>query len=207
LTLGRTCAAKGIRLLTFSTDLVFDGESSEPYAESAVVNPLSVYGTSKADAERELLKLERQPLIVRTSAFFGPWDVYNFLTTTLASIAAGISVAAADDVVISPTFVPDLVNAALDLLIDDERGIWHLTNPGAVSWLKFGRLAASAAGLDADLIVGKPVSELRLGARRPRFSALTSERGTIMPPLADAIERYVAECATTLHAASAAANG
>jgi dTDP-4-dehydrorhamnose reductase len=207
LTLGRACAEKEIRLLTFSTDLVFDGESSRPYVESAVVNPLSVYGASKADAERELLKLKRQPLVVRTSAFFGPWDEYNFLTATLASIAAGISVAAADDVVVSPTYVPDLVNAALDLLIDDGRGIWHLTNPSAVSWLEFGKLAANAAGLDADLIVAKPASELRLRARRPRFSALTSERGTLMPPLADAIERYVAECANTLRAASAAANG
>jgi dTDP-4-dehydrorhamnose reductase len=207
LTLGRACAARGIRLLSFSTDLVFDGESDRPYVESAAVNPLSVYGTSKADAERELLKLDPQPLVVRTSAFFGPWDSYNFLATTFASIAAGIPVAVADDAVVSPTYVPDLVNASLDLLIDDERGIWHLANPGAVSWLEFGRLAATAAGLDADLIIGEPTHALGLTARRPRYSALTSERGSIMPPLTDAIVRYVAECANNFHAAPAAVNG
>ena len=40
----------------------------------------------------------------------------------------------ADDVVISPTYVPDLTHAALDLLIDGEGGLWHLANQGAVSW-------------------------------------------------------------------------
>ena len=205
--LGRACAERGIRLLTFSTDLVFDGESDHPYVESARVNPLSIYGASKADAERELLKLESPPLVVRTSAFFGPWDSYNFLATTLTSIAAGLPVAAADNAIVSPTYVPDLVNSALDLLIDGECGTWHLANPGAVSWLEFGRLAANAAGLDADLIVGTSTNALGLAARRPRYSALTSERGSVMPPLSEAIARYVAECAQTFHAAPAAVNG
>jgi dTDP-4-dehydrorhamnose reductase len=127
------CAAHGARLLTFSTDLVFDGDLKRPYGEIDAVNPRCAYGRSKAAAESALLSMRDQPLVVRTSAFFGPWDAYNFLTTALSTIANGFPVEAADDVIVSPTYVPDLVNAALDLLIDDERGIWHLTNRGATS--------------------------------------------------------------------------
>ena len=71
-------------------------------------------------------------LVVRTSAFFGPWDAHNFVVRTLDAIQRGEPWRAAADVVVSPTYVPDLVDATLDLLIDSERGIWHLTNDGAV---------------------------------------------------------------------------
>lgn len=205
-TLARACAQRDIRMLTFSTDLVFDGQASGPYTESSSTNPLCVYGATKAAAETEMLALNRQPLIIRTSAFFGPWDSYNFLTSTLAAIAAGLPVSAAADVIVSPTYVPHLVNAALDLLIDDERGMWHLVNDGAVTWWELGRLGAEAAGLDPSLVVPKPLAELGLAARRPPYSALSSERGAIMPALSDAIERYAAERAGTFVAPVAAAN-
>jgi dTDP-4-dehydrorhamnose reductase len=41
---------------------------------------------------------------------------------TLRKLAAGLQVAAASDVVMTPTYVPDLVHASLDLLIDGEQG-------------------------------------------------------------------------------------
>jgi dTDP-4-dehydrorhamnose reductase len=206
-TLARACDYRGIRLLTFSSDLVFDGEAGAPYVETAAARPLSVYGASKLAAERELLALDHQPLIVRTSAFFGPWDSHNFLTTTLSAIARGMQVAAADDTIVSPTYVPDLVNTALDLLIDDERGIWHLVNDGAATWADFGRAAADVLGLDPGLILPTPMAQLGLTAQRPPYSALCSSRGSLMPPLADAIRRYAAECSANFVATAAAANG
>ncbi|MFN2637654.1 MAG: family 1 glycosylhydrolase [Gemmatimonadaceae bacterium] len=182
-----------IPLVTFSTDLVFDGRSRQPYLESAGVNPLGVYGLSKAEAEEKMLCLARCPLVIRTSAFFGPWDDYNFASTTRASLANSVPVEAANDVVISPTYVPDLVNAALDLLIDDERGIWHLANGAAVTWAEFARRIAIASGLDAALIIPRPIAALNLTAMRPSYSALGSERGVLLPPLDDAIGRYASE--------------
>jgi dTDP-4-dehydrorhamnose reductase len=85
------------------------------------------------------------------------------------------------------------VDACLDLLIDGEHGIWHLANPGAVTWADFGRRAAELAGLDPDLIEGKPMTSLGLPAPRPRYSALTSERASLMPPLEHALLRYIGE--------------
>jgi dTDP-4-dehydrorhamnose reductase len=109
-------------------------------------------------------------------------------------------------VIVSPTYVPDLVNATLDLLIDDERGIWHLANRGATSWAQFARRAAESAGLDAGLIVGRPASALGYLAPRPRYSALTSTRGALMPSLDDAIARYTSECADLVGVSAQAAN-
>jgi len=191
--LAELCRARGVALVTFSSDLVFGGHKVEPYRESDPVAPLNAYGRSKAEAERRVLILNPESLVVRTSAFFGPWDEYNFVTQALRSIAEQRPFAAADDTVVSPTYLPDLVDACLDLLIDGEHGIWHLANPGAVTWADFGRRAAELAGLDPDLIEGKPMTSLGLPAPRPRYSALTSERASLMPPLEHALLRYIGE--------------
>jgi dTDP-4-dehydrorhamnose reductase len=111
----------------------------------------------------------------------------------MRALAMGQSYRAAADAVISPTYVPDLVSASLDLLIDGERGIWHLTNQVAVSWAEFGQIAAVRLGLDPNLIDPKPISELGLRGPRPRFSPLQTERCGLMPSLDSAIGRFVIE--------------
>ena len=83
------------------------------------------------------------------------------------------------------------MNAALDLLIDGECGIWHLANAGALSWLEFARLIAEESGYDAGRVEGRPTTSFGFDARRPAYSALGSERGTLLPPVEDAIKRYV----------------
>ena len=192
-TLAEACAGAGIPFVAFSSDLVFDGTKDGPYVESDPVAPLGVYGRSKADCEARVLAAHPGALVVRTAAFFGPWDEWNFITRTLASLALGVPVDAADDLVVSPTYVPDLVHATLDLLIDEERGIWHLANAGETSWAELARAAARAADLDETLIRARSHTELGLVARRPRAVPLASERGRIMPPLESALGAYVRE--------------
>lgn len=193
--LARACAQRGMALATFSSDLVFDGARDAPYVESDAPDPLCVYGASKVAAERAVLEPYPAALVVRTSAFFGPWDEYNFVTCALRAMAAGDSVAAADDLVVSPTYVPDLAHATLDLLIDGESGVWHLANVGAVTWAELARRAAAVAGLDPALVDELPAATLGHAARRPRQSALASERAAIMPALDDALARYAAALA------------
>jgi dTDP-4-dehydrorhamnose reductase len=192
-TLAAVCARRGARLLTFSSDLVFDGTTQKPYVESDGVSPLSVYGRSKARAEREVLRRLPEALVVRTSAFFGPWDEHNFLAHALRSLACGRPFRAAADSVVSPTYVPDLVDASLDLLIDGESGIWHLANRGALTWADFARRGAVLAGLDARLVEECATAALGLAAARPRYSALGSERGHLLPPLERSLERWSRE--------------
>jgi dTDP-4-dehydrorhamnose reductase len=197
--LAEACAAEELPLVTFSSDLVFDGQSRFPYRESDTIAPLCTYGRSKAQAEKDVLHAHPRALVVRTSAFFGPWDEYNFVTVTLRRLGSGDSVRAPDDMTVSPTYVPDLVNASLDLLIDGAHGIWHLANQGATSWADFGRRAANMRGCNAGLVVPVAAASFNWTAPRPMYSALGTERGVgLMPPLEAALERYAAECQVPL---------
>jgi dTDP-4-dehydrorhamnose reductase len=193
--LAEICAKKCIRLLTFSSDLVFDGKGQKPYTEKDKVNPVSVYGASKAEAEKQVLTILPSALVVRTSAFFGPWDEHNFVTLFLRSLQCGEPFDARADEYISPTYVPDLVHMSLDLLIDEEEGIWHLANQGSVSWADFGRIAALKAGFDPELAdTWFRKQQTQANAAEKKFTVLGSEKSHMMPPLTSAISRYVREC-------------
>ena len=189
-------AAFQARYVTVSTDFVFDGLQTRPYVETDETNPQNVYGLSKRAAEEWILARFPDALIVRTAALFGPLGRHTFLTRALRELSAGREVSAAGDVVISPTYVPHLADAVLDLLIDRERGIWHLANRGMVSWADFAALAARLAGLDESLVRRVRMAELGLRARRPPFSALDSERGTVMPALAPGVREYLASASS-----------
>jgi dTDP-4-dehydrorhamnose reductase len=174
----------GIPLVTFSSDLVFDGQAGRAYGEEDEVGPACVYGRSKAEAERAVIAIHDRALIVRTSAFFGAWDRYNFAWHVLERLGEGKFFEACPKTIVSPTFVPDLCHAVLDLLIDGETGIWHLANQGEVSWYEFARRTAEGAGHDPERIVA---------AARPDATntALTSSRGRLLRPLDQAIGAYL----------------
>lgn len=191
--LAKACKTRDISLLTFSSDLVFDGLKRRPYVESDCPSAVNIYGMSKAEAERRVLATFPKALVIRTSAFFGPWDDFNFASALLDALSNSSRFPAANDVIVSPTYVPDLVHASLDLFIDGEHGLWHLANAGALTWADFARLLASEAGYDMTRIEGQTNESLAFAARRPAYTALESERGTLLPPLEDAVKRYLQE--------------
>jgi dTDP-4-dehydrorhamnose reductase len=185
------CARDGVKLLTFSSDLVFDGRQQRPYLESDLVSPLNAYGRSKAGAEQQVLDRHAGALVVRTSAFFGPWDQYNFITMGLKALAEERPFAAAKDITVSPTYVPDLVHTCLDLLVDGEAGIWHLTNGEAITWADLLVKAAGKAGIAVGMLEPRGSNQLGYVASRPCYSALSSERANFLPCLDDALDRYL----------------
>jgi len=189
--LAAACARHGVHLTTFSSDLVFDGASDRPYVESDAVAPLNVYGRSKAEAELRVQDRHPGALVVRTSAFFGPWDKYNFVTLALQALERGEPFRAARDMAISPTYVPDLVHACLDLAIDGEAGVWHLSNVGTLTWAELAERAAARAGVDASRLEAVPSASIGFAAARPRYTGLHSERGILMPTLDHALGRYL----------------
>ncbi len=191
--LATVCAANHIKLLSYSSDLVFDGTKAAPYVESDAVNPLNVYGQSKAAAETQVLQAYPGALMVRTSAFFGPWDQYNFVTIVLRVLREEGHFVAMDNAIISPTYVPDLVHTSLDLLIDGECGIWHLANEGSMTWADLARRVAQMAGLDASAVEGRPTASFNLPAPRPLYSVLGSTHGAVMRTLDAALEAYFEE--------------
>ena len=191
--LAEACKKESIQFLSFSTDMVFDGRKNTPYLESDSINPLNVYGKSKALAEARVFHVNPQSLVIRTSSFFGPWDEYNFVSHVLKNLSDNINFTAADDIIISPTYVPDLVNVSLNLLIDKEQGIWHITNNGAVSWASFAKKVALKVGFNMDLIKTQSSDKFSYIASRPKYCVLKSEKGILLPTLNNAIERYFEE--------------
>lgn len=197
ITLSLMCKKYGVKLLTFSSDMVFDGKKGEAYVESDVVIPLNTYGISKAKAENVLLDINSEVLIIRTSAFFGPWDDYNFIRTSLNGIRNGKEIKVVSDVYVSPTYVPDLVNICLDLMIDEAEGVWHVANNGQITWADLALEAAERAGENKKLIIPTLLSELNFPAVRPNYSVLKSERGIILPTLENALDRFFADVSYT----------
>jgi dTDP-4-dehydrorhamnose reductase len=181
--LAAACADAGIPLVTFSSDLVFDGQLGRAYVEDDETAPANVYGLSKARAEEQVLEALEDALIIRTSAFFGPWDKYNFAWNTLNALARGEPVRAGRNTAVSPTYVPDLCHATLDLLIDGEKGIWHLANQGKLSWHEFATQVAEGAGYDPSQVL--PLDDEHAN------TALESSRGMMLRPVEHAIRDYL----------------
>jgi dTDP-4-dehydrorhamnose reductase len=184
--LAMACAEAGIPLVAFSSDLVFDGRKGQAYVESDAVSPTTVYGRSKALAEEKVLAAGGRPLLVRTSAFLGPWDRYNFGWTVASALARGEPFDADPSQRVSPTYVPDLCHATLDLLVDGETGLWHLANPGEISWLDLAIRVAEGLELDRGLV--RPTE-----GNAPALTALTSERAILLRPFEAALADYLAE--------------
>lgn len=191
--LGRACAARGIATASFSSDLVFDGRSGRAYFESDATSPLGVYGRSKAEAEVGLSRLDGTHLIVRTAAFFSPFDEHNFAIAVVRTLSDGHRFRAASDAVVSPTYVPHLISTVLDLVIDGASGIWHLTNGTPVSWAEFATLIARRCGLDETLVDPVPAADMGWAGPRPAFVPLASTRGALLPPLDEALRQFAQE--------------
>lgn len=179
--LARISAELGLPLVGMSSDLVFDG-SKGAYGEGDRCTPASVYGQSKFAAERAMFAASPANLVIRTAAFFGPWDFHNFAWHTLQSLKRGERIEVRADVRVSPTYVPDLCHALLDLVVDGETGLWHLTNKGSLSWHEFAQRLAHEAGVDSSSLVAT--------TGEASDTSLVSEHGAMLRPVEAAISDY-----------------
>jgi dTDP-4-dehydrorhamnose reductase len=185
------CNKTGVQLISFSSDLVFDGKKPTAYVESDLPDPLNFYGQSKAQAENLVQKEYPSSLIIRTSSFFSPWDEYNFVHYVRKALSNYETITVAKDLFISPTYVPHLVNTCLDILIDGETGIWHLANKGSLSWAEFAFLIADKFALDKAFVNPVNADEINYPAKRPFNSVLSSERGQLLPSFEAAMTEYM----------------
>lgn len=193
LSLSKACAERKIGTINFSSDLVFNGRKRSAYVEGDRTGPFNIYGASKTEMEEAIRGLPGDHLVIRTAAFFSPFDEANFAVAVVRALSANERFAAPEDYVITPTYVPDLCHAVLDLVIDGEMGIWHLSNGEAVSWADFAVRLAEGRGYDPRLIDAVPGSQMGWKARRPKSCPLSSERGNLLPPLQSAIDRFCSE--------------
>jgi dTDP-4-dehydrorhamnose reductase len=165
----RNVVALGAPVVYYSTDYVFDGSKREPYLESDAPNPLSAYGRTKLDGEREV----GEGWIVRSSWLFGATGK-NFLRTMLELGKERDEVRVVDDQLGSPTYVAHLAEATRELL-ELPQGTWHVAAEGECTWFEFARAIFEEAGLECRVV---PITsaELARPAPRPAYSVLRSER-------------------------------
>ncbi len=172
-----SCSEKNIKLVSFSTDYVFSGESLAPYKEEDLISPINVYGKSKAEGERLLFKRAKDFLLIRTSWLFG--NGKNFITTMLGQMQKKEEIKVVSDQIGRPTSADDLAEAAYLLL--SENGVFHFANDTALSWhqyaLKIFEIAKSY-GFKLKCKNIAPISSLDFPtpAKRPGYSILDTQK-------------------------------
>jgi len=167
----------GGRLVHVSTDFIFGGEQSHPYAEHDPANPLGVYGQSKWEGEQAVQAVMADAVIVRTAWVYGIHG-HNFVKTMLRLAAERDELRVVDDQVGTPAWTADITRALLSLIDADARGVFNFTNEGVASWYDFaGEIIANARDLGFPLEVKKitpiPTVDFPLPAARPPYSVLS----------------------------------
>jgi dTDP-4-dehydrorhamnose reductase len=180
----RASRAAGARFIHLSTDYVFDGDLGRPYSEDDPAQPRSVYGASKLDGERRVLKECPEALVVRTSWLFGPGGG-DFVERTLRLAREEGWVGGVIDQVSCPTYTPDLTAAIEALAQRRSEGIVHFANSGACTRHELALRIVDLAGVGRGLRVQpQRWADLRRPAPRPASSALSCARYTELTALA-----------------------
>jgi dTDP-4-dehydrorhamnose reductase len=160
-------------LVHISTDYVFDGHNHRPYLETDRENPLSWYGVTKLEGERQVLMHAGKALIIRTSWLYSSFGA-NFLKTILQKGSQQEELRVVCDQTGTPTWAADLAGAILHMLplyrIPEKR-IYNYANEGVCSWYDFAKEIAEMAGIGCR-IVPIPTSAWPTAARRPFYSVL-----------------------------------
>jgi len=186
------CQAKMVYL---STDYVFDGNKREPYLETDLPHPLSIYGRSKLQGEDYVRELAKDALIVRTQWLYGKYGK-NFVTSILRQAGEKRVLSVVNDQTGSPTYTADLAKAISELIRQDAQGVFHVANSDLCTWHTFAQAILKLSGMDEVKVV--PISSRKLGrpALRPSYSVLNcqklkKETGLTLRPWSEALEDYM----------------
>jgi dTDP-4-dehydrorhamnose reductase len=171
-------AACGARLIHISTDLVFDGSKPEPYTEDDEPNPLDDYGRSKLEAERRVLQLHPEALVVRTSLLVGRRRPGRAEQAVLEAARGERDIAFFEDEWRSPVIVSELAAALLELVGTTASGILHLAGAEPMNRYELACEIAAAHGLPTDRLRRGRLAES--GLRRAANCVLDSSRAAAL---------------------------
>lgn len=183
--LARACSAAGVPMLQVSTDYVFAGDATSPYAEDAPLAPRSAYGRTKAAGEWAVQALCPQSWIVRTAWLYGAHGP-NFVKTMARLAAERDTLTVVDDQRGQPTWTVDLAGAIVRLVeAQAPFGTYHGTSSGETTWFGFAQAIFAELGLDAERVRPTTTDAFPLPAPRPAYSVLGHEawRGAALDPL------------------------
>ena len=165
------------KLIHFSTDYVFDGNSNKPYVENSKVSPKGIYGKTKAEGEKVILSSNADAWIIRTSWLFSPFGK-NFVKKILFLLQKKNKINVISDQIGSPTYALDLARDILKILSDkisnNGSRIFHYTNAGQTTWYEFALKIKELSKLSCNI---NPIetNEFRSSTKRPKYSVLSSQ--------------------------------
>lgn len=200
--LAHACSSFSIPLIHISTDYVFDGKSHIPYVETSLVNPQSVYGTTKLQGEQYALETHSQTIIIRTSWLYSSFG-NNFVKTMIRLGLERESLSVIYDQIGTPTYARDLAEAILTIIdgVEEKRhpftaGIYHYSNEGVCSWFDFAKEIHALWGITCSVI---PIetTQYPTPAKRPHYSVLNKSKikstyGIHIPYWKDSLQNCIA---------------
>lgn len=160
--IARLCATRGARLVHIGTDYIFDGSLDRPYTEEDEPNPLSHYGVTKLEGDREVLAASPSHCVVRVSWVFGP-DKPSFVDAIVKRALTSPDAAAVHDKTSAPSYTEDMA-VWLEALLKPSvpGGIYHLCNSGTCSWRDYGEYALECAKANGIPVLTTMVAPLKL---------------------------------------------
>lgn len=194
--IAKACGARGIPVMYFSTDYVFDGKGIRPWEPDDPYDPLDVYGKTKAEGEEAVKKFVKDFFILRIAWVFGV-NGSNFIKTMLKLAETHDTLRVVCDQIGTPTYTYDLARLVVDMIGSDKFGIYHVTNEGGyISWYDFAKAIFETAGITHVTVNPVTTEEYGAAALRPANSRMNRaklvENGfTPLPHWRDALERYV----------------
>lgn len=190
------CLKHSAKLVTISTDYVFDGTKGEPYSADDEPIARGVYAESKVDGEQRVAAANANAIIVRSGWIFGHGGT-NFLSVMHRLLGEGKSIKVIADSYGTPTFASDLAMRMRELAATTATGFVHVTNSGdGTSYFGFAEKVCEIGGFDTELLTPVSDSDLKRPAPRPQDSRLSSSDLTAfglapLPNWHDALRHYV----------------
>ncbi|WP_087508085.1 dTDP-4-dehydrorhamnose reductase [Cellulomonas iranensis] len=192
--LARAAVRHGARLVQVSTDYVFDGHATDPYAEDGFAAPRSAYGRTKLAGEWAVRAAGADHLILRTAWLYGAGG--SCFPKTIARVARERgSLDVVDDQAGQPTWTVDVADLAVRLVDGGApAGTYHATSSGRTTWCGFARAVVAAAGLDPQIVRPTTSEGAARAAERPAFSVLGHDalRAVGVEPIGDWQQRWAA---------------
>jgi len=198
--LATICKKNNIMLITFSTELIFDGLKGSAYNEDDKPNPLMIYGVSKLAGELFALNYNSKTLVIRTTGLYGGLHGSrskkgNFVLKILSEAKKTQDIKISSEQTISPTYTEDLAESVLKLIRKNpQSGVYHLTNSGQCSWAQFAQAIVKNYDLKLKIIPYNKGGIIE-GYKKPLFAVLENKKakrlGVYLPTWEDGLKRYL----------------
>lgn len=176
--IAKRCKLKNIPFIHISTDYVFDGKKNSPYKENDLTNPLNYYGLTKLNAEKGILNLDFNSVILRTSWIFSE-SKKNFIYKIINQVKNNKKIKVVYDQIGSPTSAEDIANVCLMLIkyLNNKKKlkkIYHYSGYPITNFYEYAKEIIYKSN-NIYTIHGTKISELSYEALRPKYTYLNCD--------------------------------